>query len=64
MSKVIAAYTYLPVDQQMMLTYEDGTTETFTEADAARYVELTGRPRDAESVGWSYTPTATEDPNT
>jgi hypothetical protein len=61
MNNSIRSYTYLPLEASIMLTYEDGTTETFSEADATRYVELTGRPDDAVGMGWAYTPTATED---
>lgn len=63
MTLPISAYTYKILEKSMMLTYEDGTTETFTAADAERYVQLTGRPEDAESMGWTYTLTATEDTN-
>ena len=53
MTVSISSYTYLIPEQSMMLTYEDGTTETFTQADAERYVQLTGRSADARAVGWA-----------
>ena len=61
MNNIISSFSYLIPERSMMLTYEDGTTETFTEADAERYVQLTGRPADADALGWSYTAPAAED---
>lgn len=63
MTASISSYTYLIPEQSMMLTYEDGTTETFTDADAERYVQLTGRPADAGAVGWAQTSPERETPD-
>jgi hypothetical protein len=63
MTKQIISYTYVTEPKEIVLTYDDDTTETFTQADAERYVELTGRPDDAIAIGWTYTATANEDPN-
>jgi hypothetical protein len=61
MTKQIISYTYITEPKEIILTYDDETTETFTEDDAERYVELTGRPDDATAIGWTYTSTANED---
>jgi hypothetical protein len=63
MTKQIISYTYITEPKEIVLTYDDDTTDTFTEADAELYVELTGRPDDATAIGWTYTPTANEDTN-
>ena len=63
MTKQIITYTYITEPKEIVLTYDDETTETFTEADCIRYVELTGRPADAIGIGWDCIPTTTEEPN-
>lgn len=59
----ISSFTYLVPEKSMILTYENGTTEVFTEADAERYVQLTGRAADAEAIGWTYTSPERETPD-
>jgi hypothetical protein len=53
MSKEIATFTYITAPQEIVLTYDDGSAETFASEDVAEYIELTGRLADAEAIGWS-----------
>jgi hypothetical protein len=53
MSKEIATFTYITAPQEIVLTYDDGSTEIFASEDAAEYIELTGRLADPEAIGWT-----------
>jgi hypothetical protein len=53
MASAISSYTYLVADRAMLITYDDDTSEVFTEAEALRYIDLTGRTEDAIFMGWT-----------
>jgi hypothetical protein len=52
MSKEITSYTYITEPKEIILAFDDESTETFTAADAARYLALTSRPADLVAIGW------------